>query len=198
MNKIVDRLTGESILRVLFPQQGVSINSQSARSRRSIGRTRQHEQNLIGKREQTTRIGPGRNVDHRLRRSQPWISLQVMTGQRIMHQHVGIVAAEPVTPVVANSTLLSGSAGRFHDSRVRVKTKITLTQSDHIPRSHAGNFATKEAARSINPAVQSVFKTVDSSLKVMRCKPSEQFTDHISLPVSVRVFGIQNIGRGAY
>ena len=196
MHKIVDRLAGKGIARIAGTQQIVSINSKAAGRRRPVRRPGQHEQHLTGNREQSPRLGPGSNSNHGLRRGQIGIATQIMVSQRIMHEHRSVVAAEPVAPVIANSPLLRRSRSGLENSGVRIEAEIPLAQSDHGTGLHAGDFTTKQTARTIDPAIKAIFQAVDSSLIVVSRKAREQLPHVIRFSITVRVFRIQDVRGG--
>ena len=110
-----------------------------------------------------------------------------------MQQQRAVIAAEPVAPVIANSPLLSRPGCWFNDSRVRIETKIALPESQCRSGFRAGDLTTKQTARTINPAVETILETVDSRLKIMSRKAGQKFLNLVRFAITVGVFRIQHV-----
>src|SRR5262249_17112554 len=117
-----------------------------------------------------------------------------MIGQRVMPAKVGIIAAEPIAPVVAHSPLLRASGRRFDNAFVRLNAKIPIAELNRLTGNRTLNLAAKQSTRSVHPTVQSIFQTVDTGLKIPDTEAGEQFAHHIRFAVALAVLRINDVG----
>ena len=115
-----------------------------------------------------------------------------------MHEQDAVVASKPVTLIIAHSPLLRGTRRGFKNARVGLTSKVTLSQRDNFSGLQAGDITPEEATGTIEPSVQSILKTVDSSLKIMCGKSCEEFLDLICFPIRIRIPREQDIGGCAH
>src|SRR5690349_18679581 len=95
------------------------------------------------------------------------ISPQVLVGQRIMPAQVTVVATKPVAPVVADAPLLRTPRRRLDDSLVGFDAKVAVAQADDRLAGVIRDPPAEQAARAVDPAIQTIFEAVDSRLKIV-------------------------------
>src|SRR5437773_5594360 len=164
MHEVVYRLTNEGIAVIIWPQQIVAIKPQPARRSRATGRAGIIEplQDPAGGKE-LIRIGAGRHERARFGRSNVGIATDVVIRQWIMPKQGAVVAAEPVSPVVARPSLLREARRRFELASVGTHPEIASADVDFLAADSVDG-ASDQPVGAVNPVVESEAQTVDARL----------------------------------
>ena len=125
------------------------------------------------------------------------IAADVVIRQWIMPEQSAVVAAEPVAPVVARASLLREARRRFEFARVGTQPEIAAADVDILAVSDSMDGASDQPVCAVNPVVESEAQTVDARLIILRCETSEQFFHRVGLAITICVFGINDVRRGA-
>src|SRR5262245_19270024 len=110
-----------------------------------------------------------------------------MVGERIMPARMAVFAAKEIPPIVAHAALLGAPADRLDFAGVRLAAKIPAAKLQRLAPLEARYRPAQNAARSVDPAVQTVFQTVDARVVIIGTKSGKQLPHDIGLAVAVCV-----------
>src|SRR4051812_8428247 len=125
MHEIMHRFTNKCVPGKIIAEQIVAIEPQPAGGSRAVGGLRvviARQGAAAGK--ELVRIGVRRDIETWIGRSGLRVAPKIMIDQRIMPHERAVVAAKPVSPVVAHSPLLSKPRGGLEFSCVGTHPKI--------------------------------------------------------------------------
>ena len=146
MHQKIDRFAREGIARVFLAKKVVAIDADATRRSHAPRRSGELEQLHVAlDREQQRRVRVVRDVDLVGRRGEIRVAPQITIGQRIVSGQDAVIAAEPVTPIVAYSALLGAALGRLDRARIRVDAEIPVCQVMHQPAGKAADLTAEQA-----------------------------------------------------
>jgi hypothetical protein len=216
-HEVVDRLADERVVIELAPQQLVAIQFLAAGGGEAIGLVGVVE---AGERDalRKHRGGAGKDADVLLvrGRGEVRIAAEVVVFERVVPQRVAVVAAEPVSPVVALSAELRLATLGVDLARIGANPQIAAVDVDLRSRTCASGWCAVFHSRSerttqggdrldhpaavavadVQPVIQAPPQAVDAVLLVPFAEALIQGLAHVGLAVAGRVLGIEDLRRG--
>src|SRR5687767_3497706 len=110
-----------------------------------------------------------------------------------MPKRIGVVAAEPVIPLVAASAELSLTRLSFHFVLVRTNAQIAATDWQLRACLHGFDFSAAVTVGDVEPIVDSPTESVGAMLLIPRDETGEQLFLFVGPPVPVGIFGIKDL-----
>src|SRR5262249_45585370 len=127
LHQQVDRLAGEDVARVLFPEQIIAVDADSAGSGRAAGWPGELEQLQVLRRGEETVSGRAK-ADVRRRRRNVAVAGNITINEWEVTGKRSTIATEPVVPVIADAALLRDAGNRLDVACVGVEAEVPVVE----------------------------------------------------------------------
>ena len=139
------------------------------------------------------RSGRDRDIDARIGGGHMRITADVMIFEHVMIHGVAVIAAEPVTPVVAAAAELGLAGLSVDQALVGANAKIPAANVQRLPSLHGLRPAAAVAVGAVDPVIQPPDEAIDAVLLVALGEAGEERLAHVGAAGTGRVFGVEDL-----
>ena len=167
MHQIMHRLTHKTVADERRPKQIIAINNDAVGGCKMIGspwiiKSRKRPADGVNRRC-SGRVG---HLRSRIGRREIFVPREVMIDQHILVHRIGIVAAEPVAPVVHRVAILALASLGFDEPFIRANSEIAPADAQWLTALEGDNVAAAVSVGAVDPVIQAPEQTVNAMLLI--------------------------------
>ena len=193
-DKVVDGLANKDIAVVLLAEEGVSVEVWAADGGEAVGSVGLVETflSLADWVDWGCTGNPG-YCDCSFGGLDMGVTGEEFVVERVVPEGIGIVAAEPVAPVIPEAAVLGLAGQKFVFVGEWVDAEIVPAYVQDFPCSGRTNFSSSVAVGNVEPVVQAPGKAIYTVLLVGAGESGEPYFCFVRFPVSVRISCKKNV-----
>ncbi len=194
MDQVVDGLADEGVAVIGFAEVSIAVDER-ATGRGDLARALGMVEPLGrgADRVEPEVVGPFRQVDRGRGRGGESVAAGVMVGQGVMLDPRAVVAAELVSPVVSNPSLLGQAGGRLEGPEVGLDPEVATAERHLLAGPLPSDRAADQAIRAVDPVVEPVGQAVDAGLEILGREPPVEELADVGPAVAVEILRIQDV-----